>query len=170
MERGRIVHALLQHLPESPPGLRHAAGAKYLTQPGLALTTADQEKILASVLNILENPSLAPLFGPGSRAEVPLAGVLGDVEIGGLVDRLAIGPEKILIADYKTNRAPPATAEAIPPAYLGQLAAYRAILQQIFANRPVDCILIWTETANVMPVPPELLACHAPAPSQPSGA
>jgi ATP-dependent helicase/nuclease subunit A len=170
MERGRIVHALLQHLPDIFAPDRQAAGAKYLAQFGLALTPADQEKILAAVLNILENTSLAPLFGPGSRAEVPLAGVLGDVEIGGLVDRLAIGPEKIHIADYKTNRAPPAAPEAIPPAYLGQLAAYRAILQQIFPNRPVDCILIWTETATIMPVPPSLLARHAPEHPQPSGA
>jgi ATP-dependent helicase/nuclease subunit A len=170
MERGRIVHALLQHLPDILAPYRPEAGAKYLAQPGLALAATDQEKILASVLKILENPSLAPLFGPGSRAEVPLAGVLGDVEIGGLVDRLAISPEKILIADYKTNRAPPAAPEAIPAAYLGQLAAYRAILQQIYPNRPVDCILIWTETAAVMPVPPVLLACHAPEHPQPSGA
>jgi ATP-dependent helicase/nuclease subunit A len=170
MERGRIVHALLQHLPDIPPAQRQATGAKYLAQSGLALAPADQGRILFSVLKILENPSLTPLFGPGSRAEVPLAGVLGDVEIGGLVDRLAIRPEKILIADYKTNRTPPATPDAIPPAYLGQLAAYRAILQQIHPNRPVDCILIWTETATIMPVPPALLLRHAPEHPQPSGA
>ncbi len=162
MERGRIIHALLQHLPDILAPHRQAAAAKYLAQSGLSLPPADQQKILSSILKILEAPSLAPLFGPGSRAEVPLAGVLGDVEIGGLVDRLAITQEKILIADYKTDRTPPATPETISPAYLGQLAAYRAILQQIFANRPVDCILIWTETATIMPVPPTLLARHAP--------
>jgi ATP-dependent helicase/nuclease subunit A len=170
MARGRIVHALLQHLPDVAPPQRHTSAARYLAQPGLALDAADQANILESVEKILENPTLAALFGPGSRAEVPLAGVLGEVEIGGLVDRLAILPSQILIADYKTDRAPPAGPAAIPIAYLRQLAAYRAILQDIFPTHIVDCTLIWTETASLMHIPAELLVRHAPNPAQPSNA
>jgi len=170
MARGRIVHALLQHLPGIPPPRRHQSAARYLAQPGLALEAADQAKILESVEKILETPALAPLFGPGSRAEVPLAGVLDEVEIGGLVDRLAILPTQILIADYKTDRTPPASPAAIPEPYLRQLAAYRAILQNIFPTRAVHCTLIWTETATPMPIPADLLRRHAPRPPQPSKA
>jgi ATP-dependent helicase/nuclease subunit A len=170
MARGRIVHALLQHLPDVAPPLRRDAAARYLAQPGLALDPADQASILQSVEKILENATLAPLFGPGSRAEVPLAGVLANVEIGGLVDRLAILPTQILIADYKTDRAPPESPADIPEPYLRQLAAYRAILQDIFPDRAVDCTLIWTESATPMPIPADLLARHAPGPSQPSKA
>jgi ATP-dependent helicase/nuclease subunit A len=115
------------------------------------------------VLAILESPDLAPLFAPGAQAELPLAGVVGDVEIGGLVDRLAVTETEILLADYKTDRAPPASPEGIPPKYISQLAAYRAILQQIYPNRPVRCLLVWTETATPMPVPAPLLDAAAPA-------
>jgi ATP-dependent helicase/nuclease subunit A len=170
MAKGRAVHSLLQHLPELPAPDRRPAAAKYLAQTGLALPETAQAQITDSILQILETPALAPLFAPGSRAEVPLAGVLGDVEIGGLVDRLAIHPDRILVADYKTDRAPPATPAAIPPAYLNQLAAYRAILQDIFPGRPVECTLIWTETATPMPIPADLLHRHAPQPPQPSKA
>jgi ATP-dependent helicase/nuclease subunit A len=170
MARGRIVHALLQHLPDVPPPRRRGSAARYLAQPGLALDAADQASILESVTKILETPSLAPLFGPGSRAEVPLAGVLDDVEIGGLVDRLAILPAQILFADYKTDRAPPASPAATPEAYLRQLAAYRAILQDIFPTLTVDCTIIWTETATPMSIPADLLRRHAPGPPQPSNA
>jgi ATP-dependent helicase/nuclease subunit A len=170
MARGRVVHALLQHLPDIPPPRRRDAATRYLAQPGLALDISDQANILQSVEKILENPALAPLFGPGSRAEVPLAGVLDGLEIGGLVDRLAILPAQILIADYKTDRAPPASPAAIPEPYLRQLAAYRAILQDIFPARTVDCTLIWTETATPMPIPADLLRRHAPVPPQPSEA
>jgi ATP-dependent helicase/nuclease subunit A len=170
MARGRIVHALLQHLPDVPARERHAAAARYLAQPSLELDATDQSEILESVEKILEDPTLAPLFGSGSRAEVPLAGVLDRVEIGGLADRLAILPTQILIADYKTDRAPPAEPAAIPESYLRQLAAYRAILQDIFPTHTVDCTLIWTETATPMPIPGDLLRRHAPRPPQPSTA
>jgi ATP-dependent helicase/nuclease subunit A len=125
---------------------------------------------LESVASILENPTLAPLFGPESRAEVPLAGVVADVEIGGLVDRLAVTDQTIFVADYKTDRAPPTAPEAIPAAYLSQLAAYSAILGDIFPGRAILCTLIWTETATPMAVPPAMLAAHAPQPVQPYAA
>ena len=35
---------------------------------------------------------------------------------------------EILIADYKTNHAPPRDLAGVPPAYRQQLALYRALL------------------------------------------
>jgi ATP-dependent helicase/nuclease subunit A len=169
LAKGRMVHALLQHLPEVAPPHR-AAAAAYVAQAAPGLSAAARAEICKSVLDILEDPDLALLFAPGSRAEAPITGVAGDVEIGGLIDRLAIGPDKILVADYKTDRQPPADPEAIPPAYLRQLAAYRALLAQIYPAHPIHCILIWTETARPMPVPDSLLLAHAPPPGQPYAA
>ncbi|GLR65532.1 double-strand break repair helicase AddA [Acidocella aquatica] len=161
MARGQAVHALLQHLPELPPPARAAAAARFIASvPELAGGAAETYD---SVLAILQNPALAALFGPGSRAEVPLAGVIGDVEIGGLVDRLAVTEQRVIIADYKTDRAPPDTAELIPPGYLRQLAAYRAILAQIYPRHAVVCLLIWTQSAVAMQVPDAMLDAHAPA-------
>ncbi len=165
LAKGRAVHALLQHLPDIAGPARRAAAETYLTNPALALK--NPMAIAGSVLAILENPALVDLFGPGSRAETPLAGIVNGAEIGGLVDRLAVTDRKILIADYKTDRAPPETADDIPAAYLRQLAAYAAILTEIFPNLPVECLLIWTETAAPMPIPPSLIARHAPSPAQP---
>ena len=169
LAKGRAVHALLQHLPDLPEPKRQAAAKTYLARlPELA--PPPRAAILASVLAILRDSALAPLFGPLSRAEAPLAGVVNGVEVAGLVDRLAVLPDRILLADYKTDRAPPETAEAVPAAYLRQLAAYVAILQQIYPGRAVHCQLVFTETATVLPVPAERLAGHAPAPAQPYAA
>ncbi len=167
LAKGRLIHALLQHLPDITPTARHAAGRKYLAQPGLALSIAQQDLILNSVMSVLEASALQPLFAPGSKAEVPLAGVLDDIEIGGLVDRLAVQDDAILVADYKTDRLPPSSPDAVPPAYLRQLAAYQAVLEQIFPAKPITCLLIWTETAAVMPISTALLARHAPGRAQP---
>jgi ATP-dependent helicase/nuclease subunit A len=165
LAKGRAVHALLQHLPDLPVASRRAAAQSYLANPALALKNATA--IADSVLAILENPTLAPLFAENSRAETPLAGIVADAEIGGLIDRLAVNPDKILIADYKTDRAPPLTPANIPAAYLRQLAAYAAILEKIYPDRPVECLLIWTETATPMLIAPDLIARHAPGPPQP---
>ena len=161
MEKGVAIHAMLQHLPDLPATARPEAALAYLAaQPALA---TEAEALRAAVLTVLDNPALAPLFGPGSRAEVPLAGVVGDKEIGGLVDRLAVTDREIWLADYKTDRAPPADAAGIPPKYLSQLAAYRAILHQVYPGLPVRCVLIWTQSAAVMDVPGAMLDGAAPA-------
>jgi ATP-dependent helicase/nuclease subunit A len=121
------------------------------------------------VMAILQHPTLAPLFGPESRAEVPLTGVVGNVVIGGLVDRLVVLPDRVLLADFKTNRRPPASVEATPVTYLRQMASYRAVLRSIFPHRAVQCALIWTREARVCVLPDRLLDSHEPGESASAG-
>jgi ATP-dependent helicase/nuclease subunit A len=118
--------------------------------------------IVQQTLAILRHPELKELFGPGSRAEAPLAGTVGGTVVGGVVDRLAVLPDRVLVADFKTNRAPPASIEVIPPIYLRQMAAYRAVLGSIFPDRVVQCALVWTETAEVHVLPDSVLQTYAP--------
>jgi ATP-dependent helicase/nuclease subunit A len=157
-ERGRATHELLQHLPDLPDFARPEAVARWVARQSLP----DAEEIAAEVLAILADPALAPLFGPGSRAEVPLTGVIGGQVVGGLVDRLAVLPDRVLIADYKTNRAPPADPSATPVLYLRQMAAYRAVLRAIHPDRPAVCALVWTRAARVDVLDDALLEAHAP--------
>lgn len=166
MTRGKIIHTLLQHLPSLNPAERLEAAENYLSQPGLGLPDKMQSGIAATVLNLLGDEASSVLFGPGSRAEVPLAGVAGDIEIGGLVDRLVVTDQSVIIADFKTDRDPPATQADIPPAYLRQLAAYSVIVQQVFRGKTIICQLIWTESGACMEVPQSLLSGYAPAPAQ----
>ncbi|MDD2876793.1 MAG: double-strand break repair helicase AddA [Acidiphilium sp.] len=170
MARGRLIHALLQHLPEVPVDQRHDRATAYLAQAAHGLDAATQASVREAVLRVLEHPDLVALFGPSSRAEAPIAGVVQGVEIGGLIDRLAVLPDRILIADYKTDRQPPADATAIPLPYLVQLAAYASVLMAIYPARPITAMLVWTTNGAVVPVPEALLARHAPKPHQPSSA
>ena len=48
--------------------------------------------------------------------------------MSGQVDRLVVTDDAVLIADYKTNRPAPRHVDDVPPAYIAQLALYRAVL------------------------------------------
>ena len=160
--RGQLIHGLLQHLPALPEAARRPAALRFLGRAGNDIAAAAAPAIADEVMAILHHPTLEPLFGPESRAEVPLTGVVGDVVVGGLIDRLVVLPDRVLLADFKTNRRPPATVEATPVAYLRQMASYRAVLRTIFPHQPVRCALIWTREARVAVLPDTLLDPHAP--------
>ena len=64
------------------------------------------------VLGLIEDPRFAPVFAPGSRAEVSIVGRLraagrAKALVSGQIDRLVVTPSEVLIVDYKTNHAPP---------------------------------------------------------------
>ncbi|MGE0415822.1 MAG: double-strand break repair helicase AddA [Acetobacteraceae bacterium] len=161
--RGQLIHALLQHLPSLPAEAWESAAAAWLDRPGIGIEPDARDALVREVMAVLSHPDLAPLFGPDSRAEVPLTGVIGESVVGGLVDRLVVLERMVLVADFKTNRRPPARAQDTPVLYLRQMAAYRAVLRSIFPGRAVRCALIWTREARVSLLPDEILDGHDPA-------
>ena len=112
-----------------------------------------QRDIADEVMALLENPQFAPIFGPGSRAEVPLTGQVGNRVVAGQIDRLVVTEREVLVVDYKSNRPPPASPDQVPKIYLRQMATYRALLQRIYPDRPIACALIWTDGARLMALP-----------------
>jgi ATP-dependent helicase/nuclease subunit A len=160
--RGRLVHRLLQSLPELRADARAAAARRFLALPVHGLDPAQQEALLAETLAVLDHAEFQPLFAPGSEAEVPVVALLGGKALAGQIDRLAVTADSVLIVDYKTLRPPPADEASVPEAYLAQLAAYRAAIAQIYPGRAIRCALLWTEGPRLMPVSGALLDRHAP--------
>ena len=138
------------------------AAARFLDRPYHGLNPGTVVGLAEEAVEILRHPELASLFGPGSRAEVPLTGVIGDVVISGQVDRLVVLPGRVLIGDFKTHRRPPSSVEATPVTYLRQMASYRAVLRVIFPGRVVTAVLIWTREGRVMTLPDALLDPYDP--------
>ncbi|MGH6913511.1 MAG: 3'-5' exonuclease, partial [Geminicoccales bacterium] len=96
LRRGRLIHRLLQSLPGRPREEREAALARYLAQPSLGLDQPLRAAIAAEVLAVLDAPDTAALFEAGSRAEVPIAGIVAGQTIAGQVDRLAVTAREVL--------------------------------------------------------------------------
>ena len=160
-QRGRLVHLLLQHLPELPEEERRGAARRYLAAVAGGLDGAAREAILRETLAVLEDPAFAPIFAAGSRAEVALSGRIGERVIAARVDRLWAGADEVFVVDYKTNRAPPASADEVPPAYLRQMAAYRALLTEIFPSHTISCGILWTDGPILMKLSDSALASVA---------
>ena len=153
--RGRLIHRLLELLPEIEPAERGAAATGYLARQGLDAAAA--QAIADEVLAVIDEPRFAAVFGPGSRAEVPLVGVIGGVVVAGQIDRLVVTDTRVLIVDFKSNRPPPESAKAVPPAYRQQMAAYRAVVARVYPDRAIDCALLWTDGPRLMALPDALL-------------
>ena len=117
-----------------------------------------RDALVVEVLRVVENKDFAGLFAPGSRAEVPIVGKLSErMLVSGQVDRLSVTKDQVLIADFKTNRTPPRRIEEVPTAYVAQLAAYRAVLQKLYPDRPVRAALLWTEVPDLMELSEEAM-------------
>ena len=154
MAIGHFAHRLLEILPDCPPAQRASVAARYAASRAATLPAAARDTTLQSVLRLLEEPSLALLFGPHSRGEVDITGSLinerGQAEpILGQVDRLAVTQNEVIIADYKTNAAPPRDVSAISPSYSEQLALYRAVIAPLYPDKTIRCVLIYTRNQSV---------------------
>ncbi|MER8825108.1 double-strand break repair helicase AddA [Mesorhizobium sp. M0938] len=156
--RGLALHKLLQMLPGIAEAERRDAAERYLRRAGAQWPDAERDKALASVAAILADSRFAPLFAASSRAEVAIMGsleVTGKLRsISGKIDRLAVTSGKVSIVDYKTNRPAPASLADVPPAYVLQLALYRALLKPLYPGHEVSAALLFTEAPRLIELPP----------------
>lgn len=153
-QRGIIIHRLLQSLPDMPPPRRAAAAHAFVQRAAWGLTPEEAEAMVTETLAVLDTPAFAPLFAAGSKAEVSLTGLVGKHAISGQVDRLAVTDTDVWIIDYKTNRPPPREAAKVDPAYIFQMATYRAALRTIYPRHNVRCVLLWTDGPFTMELDP----------------
>ena len=126
-ERGRRLHRTMQAWPAVPD----------------ATPDADRAIAEAAVAHVRGDPVFAPLFGPGSIAEAPMAAPAPQ-RLSGRVDRLAVTPDAVLAVDFKTGE-PPANPARTPHDYVRQMADYRDVLRRVFPDRPVRCALLWLD-------------------------
>ena len=161
-ERGRMLHSLFERLPDVEPARRRIAADGWLRTQGGIEEEAARREMIDHVLAIIGDPAHADLFGPAALAEAPIAAVVGEDVVTGVIDRLIIGEEVIRLVDFKTGRRVPASAGEVPGAHLRQMAAYVAALEAIFPGRLVEASLLYTAGPSLCFLPDSLLAPHKP--------
>jgi ATP-dependent helicase/nuclease subunit A len=145
---GRLTHALLQHLPRCAAERRAAAAQRFLVLRAPQLAEAQRAAMAQAAIALVDDPALAPLFGPDSSAEVDLAARIeaprGTLAISGRIDRLAITESEVFIADFKTGGA------RVGDDALRQLALYRAGVRRLYPHKRMRCVLVFTQDASVV--------------------
>jgi ATP-dependent helicase/nuclease subunit A len=145
---GRLAHRLLEILP-SVPASRRGDAARPIMRQYDDLIDAAKDDILIRVVSIIEMPELAPLFSRQAFAEVPINGRVHGIGVAGQIDRLYVGEDQIILADFKTGQRP----DGPPPhKYVAQLALYEALLGQIYPGRNITSWLVWTQTQFIQDV------------------
>ncbi|WP_420335281.1 double-strand break repair helicase AddA [Roseibium sp.] len=162
LERGRLVHRLLELLPAIPEEERLASAERFLQQELKPEFAGYAGRLLDEVGAILQSDDFAPLFRGATQAEVPVVGSIRasdgtEVDVSGQIDRLLVEDNRVVIVDYKTNFNPPETVDAVPLEYRAQLSVYRELLRQIYPDRDVSACLLWTSTPSLMEIPSEIL-------------
>ena len=152
IQKGKIIHKLLQFLPEVPFDKREQIIANYLELNANEWSKTERENVAKEVMNVLSEESLKCFFGEGSKAEVPIIGMLGDEAFSGQVDRLWIGEKEVIIIDYKTNQNVPTRLEEVPKLYKKQLSVYKELLAKLFKEKTVKAYILWTQNLSLMEI------------------
>ena len=162
-ERGRLIHALFERLPEVAPEARSAAAHRWLARVGGIVDQNQRDEIVATLLAVLDDPRLAELFGADALPEAPIAAVVqGGVVVSGTVDRLLVRADRVAVIDFKTGRAVPPSLDDVPVYHVRQMAAYREALAAIFPGRTIEALLLYTAGPILFTLPPALLDAHKP--------
>jgi ATP-dependent helicase/nuclease subunit A len=160
--RGIWIHRLLQHLPAFPEVPPMEVARDLLLEADPPAEEGELPALVAEARAILGDPALRFVFGPGTLAEVEVAARIGidgtTRPVLGAVDRLVVERDRVLVVDFKTNRAVPDRAEDVPLGIRRQMAAYVAALREVYPGRPVEAAVLWTRGRALMPLPPEILA------------
>jgi ATP-dependent helicase/nuclease subunit A len=151
-ERGLLVHRLLQTLPDLKAFERREQAGRYLRHQAAHWSEQARNGLISEVLSVLDDPASAPLFGPDSKAEVALSGLIEGRALSGQVDRLALLGEEVWIADYKTNRPLPKDSSQIPEGYRRQLKLYSEAARHIWPEKRIRTFLLWTDGPRLMEI------------------
>jgi ATP-dependent helicase/nuclease subunit A len=169
-QRGRVVHHLLEMLPQLAPKQRRAAALEYLARPSTDVAAEQRQALADEVIAVIDRPDFAAIFGPDSRAEVPVVATLRGSDgraqvLSGQIDRLVVLPSEVWVVDFKSNRPAPMLAMHVSQQYLRQLAAYRRALATLYGEREIRCFLLWTDGPRLMEIDKAMLTAHGSNPS-----
>ena len=142
--RGTLIHQLLERLADVDSAARRDRALTWLERSAAIELEPQRAEIADPVCAVLSDPRFAPLFGPGSLGEAPLAATLPDGRVvAGTADRLLIEEGRVSVLDFKTGRVPDRETD-IPAAHRVQMDAYVAALHVIFPGRDVRAALLYT--------------------------
>lgn len=149
--RGIYIHALLDQLTRS-------IDASIVTEalhPDLNVSETDAATWLEEAHNLIALPELQFLFNPihyhQAMNEVPLIYQSNGITVHGVIDRLVVNENEVLIIDYKTHQhACLENITTLAEPYWKQLVYYAEGVRQIWPTRKIRTLLLFTACARIV--------------------
>ncbi|WP_337267735.1 double-strand break repair helicase AddA [Oryzifoliimicrobium ureilyticus] len=153
LQRGRLIHRMLQILPDLPREEQDAAASRYIERAAGFWPKSEKQSLKSTILTLLQANLLQPFFSGHSQAEVSIMGTLDldgtQFAISGRVDRLTALEDRVVLLDYKTNRSAPLKESDIAFSHIAQMAVYRRVLEALYPDKLVQCLLVYTQNGSI---------------------
>ncbi len=152
--RGEIIHRMLELVTNSSTAQNRPLITQVITEEyGQQTTPALLNTWLDEVYTLIETPSLQLLFDPAqyhsAHNEMTINFTKEKSSITGIIDRLVVTNDSVIIIDYKTHRhANHQNAASIAENYRDQLDMYQCGIEKIWPNMPVKKLLLFTNSAH----------------------
>ncbi|MFP3015949.1 MAG: UvrD-helicase domain-containing protein [Wolbachia sp.] len=139
--RGLIIHSILQYMPKIEKERRKNWVRKYLDNIN---TSEDKDEIYSKILAF--NEKYGYLFDLGGKSEITLSGIIDGKSVLVRLDRLCITQDKAIIIDYKSHRN---VSVSLLNEIKKQMLTYKTLVQEIYPNKQVECVVIWVEDLTI---------------------
>lgn len=149
-DKGTLIHKILQWILKSPVGQREIIIKNYLENFGLP--DKDVFDIQTIVLKTLNSKDLQPFIQGNYICEMPVAAVLENGNMKGIIDLVHFDFDKkvISILDYKTGTFHKDYLETPSEAYKKQLEIYKDTLQKVYGDFTINTYLVWTDGNHII--------------------
>ena len=145
---GRIIHTLLEILPNVSIDLREATARRLVENHPDAGLIDDIDCLVKEALNVLATSDLDWVF-TDALLEVPISAPFGNNRLYGIIDRLIVTDNDVIAIDFKSNRSVPPSPNFTPIGLIRQMGAYRNSLRQIYPNHRIRTVLLWTKNCTI---------------------
>jgi ATP-dependent helicase/nuclease subunit A len=160
LERGLAIHLMLDRLSRASETDHHQLLTTLAGALGRDLSNPELQAWWDEACLVYNSPRLAHLFDKHcfekAWNEVPLQYLSGSRMVYGIIDRLVLGKDSVLLIDYKTHRS--ATAETLGElarTYTEQIQLYAKGAALLWPDLKIDAFLLFTSCNKLVPMDTE---------------
>ena len=151
--RGIVIHQMLEQLTAHP----EASLEQFHNKLAIGIIEEELQQWWQEALTITQHPDLQQLFNTvhyeHAYNEVPVYYCVEGVMVHGIIDRLLVKQDEVLIVDYKTHQhATTDNLAELANAYQQQLQWYADGIKQIWPTHTIRAALLFTACAGLYPV------------------
>lgn len=156
--RGRVIHRILERVTNNSHETKNSICNEIALEFQLDASRDDIGTWYDEAFKLVNESRLAEIFevrdGVHAYNEIPLQYRDQGQTVYGIIDRLVVYPDRVLLIDYKTHAC--ATGERIPElarAYAGQIELYRNGVKALWPDRNVIASLLFTASQTLYTYP-----------------